>query len=236
MRLDKMLTHMNCGSRKEVQALIRGGRVSVDGATVKDPACKTDPEKAVVEIDGRKQSYKAQRYFMLNKPSGVVTASRDGRHKTVLDLFPGNERRGLFAAGRLDKDTEGLLIITDDGAFSHSLMSPAKHVGKVYEALVEGELADDAAAVFQKGVALKDGYVCLPALLEVLKAGPDLLVRVTLHEGKYHQVKRMIAAVGGKVIKLRRISLGGLVLDPGLAPGEWRELTEDEIAALGGEG
>ncbi len=128
MRLDKLLTHLNCGSRKEVQRFIRAGRVEVDGKAVLDPAYKTDPATAVVALDGCVQRYRAQRYYMLNKPSGVITANSDGRHKTVLDLFPENERRGLFAVGRLDKDTEGLLIVTDAGALSHALMSPAKHV------------------------------------------------------------------------------------------------------------
>ena len=128
MRLDKLLAHLNCGSRKEVQAMIRAGRVAVDGAVLTDPAAKVDPDTAQVALDGQAQTYRAQRYYMLNKPAGVITASRDERHDTVLGLFPENMRRGLFAVGRLDKDTEGLLIITDDGALSHALMSPARHV------------------------------------------------------------------------------------------------------------
>ena len=151
MRLDKLLTHLNCGSRKEVQALIRAGRVSVEGQVVRDPAAKLDPETAAVSVDGQVQRYRAQRYYMLNKPAGVITASRDTRHPTVLGLFPENERRGLFAVGRLDKDTEGLLIVTDDGALSHALMSPARHVSKVYEAEIEGEMAKDAVQRFAEG-------------------------------------------------------------------------------------
>ncbi len=162
MRLDKLLSHLNCGSRKEVQAMIRTGRVTVDGAAETDPAAKVDPDTACVALDGQAQRYRAQRYYMLNKPAGVITASRDERHETVLDLFPAGERRGLFAVGRLDKDTEGLLIVTDDGALSHALMSPARHVSKVYEAVVEGELARDAAERFQKGLALRDGTACRP--------------------------------------------------------------------------
>ena len=162
---------------------------------------------------------------MLNKPAGVITASRDERHETVLDLFPAGERRGLFAVGRLDKDTEGLLIVTDDGALSHALMSPARHVSKVYEAVVEGTLARDAAERFQKGLTLRDGTECLPARLEILSEGAETRVRVTLREGKYHQVKRMVAAVGGTVVQLRRVQLGGLLLDPNLPAGAFRELS-----------
>ncbi|MDO4271259.1 MAG: pseudouridine synthase [Eubacteriales bacterium] len=232
MRLDKLLTHLNCGSRKEVGAYIRGGRVTVDGAAVHDPAAKIDPDAAAVALDGQVQRYRAQRYYMLNKPAGVITASRDERHETVLDLFPAGERRGLFAVGRLDKDTEGLLIVTDDGALSHALMSPGRHVPKEYEAEVEGLLAADAAERFQKGLVLKDGTVCLPAQLELLADSPALCVRVTLREGKYHQVKRMIAAVGGRVVRLRRVRLGGLALDPALASGAYRPLDDAEIALL----
>ena len=233
MRLDKLLTHLHCGSRKEVGALIRAGRIAADGLLVRDPAYKIDPETVSVSMDGVPQRYQAQRYFMLNKPAGVITASRDERHDTVLELFPEAARRGLFAVGRLDKDTEGLLLLTDDGAFSHALMSPGRHVSKVYEATVEGELPSDAAARFQQGLTLKDGTVCLPAAFELLEQTPEQRVRVTLCEGKYHQVKRMIAALGGVVVYLRRVQIGGLLLDEGLAPGAFRALTETEIALLG---
>lgn len=236
MRLDKLLAHLNCGSRKEVQAMIRAGRVQVDGVTERDPAAKVDADTAQVVLDGQAQHYQAQRYYMLNKPAGVITASRDERHDTVLELFPEEMRRGLFAVGRLDKDTEGLLLITDDGALSHALMSPARHVDKVYEAEVEGELVPDAAARFAAGLELKDGTVCRPAQLE---AAPDLgenWVRVTLREGKYHQVKRMIAAVGGVVVRLRRVELGGLTLDPALSPGAFRALTAQELTLLTQQG
>ncbi|MGI6180829.1 MAG: pseudouridine synthase [Agathobaculum sp.] len=232
MRLDKLLTHLNCGSRKEVGAMIRAGRVAVDGTVICDPAYKVDPDRAAVALDGQAQQYRAQRYFMLNKPAGVITANRDGRHSTVLELFPEQQRRGLFAVGRLDKDTEGLLIVTDDGALSHALMSPGRHVSKVYEAEVEGALAKDAAARFAAGLTLKDGTVCLPAKLEVLAETPVQAVRVVLKEGKYHQVKRMIAAVGGTVVRLRRVQIGGLPLDTALKPGEFRMLTEPELVLL----
>lgn len=232
MRLDKLLAHLNCGSRKEVQAMIRAGRVCVDGAAETDPAAKVDPDAALIALDGQVQRYRAQRYYMLNKPAGVITASRDERHGTVLDLFPEEERRGLFAVGRLDKDTEGLLIVTDDGALSHALMSPVRHVAKVYEAVIEGELARDAAERFRQGLTLRDGTVCLPARLDILPGDGETRVRVTLREGKYHQVKRMVAAVGATVVRLRRVKLGGLVLDPALPAGAFRELTEQELEQL----
>lgn len=232
MRLDKLLAHLNCGSRKEVQAMIRAGRVQVNGAVERDPAAKVDSDTAQVILDGQTQHYQAQRYYMLNKPAGVITASRDARHATVLELFPEEMRRGLFAVGRLDKDTEGLLIVTDDGALSHALMSPTRHVYKVYEAVVEGELLPDAEARFAKGLTLRDGTVCLPARLERLPDDVVQRVRVTLREGKYHQVKRMIAAVGGVVVQLRRVQLGGLRLDSGLAAGEFRALTDEELTLL----
>lgn len=232
MRLDKLLTHLNCGSRKEVQSMIRSGRVSVAGEVMRDPAAKLDPETASVFLDGQEQRYRAQRYYMLNKPAGVITASRDERHKSVLELFPEKERRGLFAVGRLDKDTEGLLIITDDGALSHELMSPAHHVSKVYEAVVEGELDSRAAERFAEGLTLRDGTVCRPAKLEMLSPMPEQRFRITLQEGKYHQVKRMVAAVGGEVVGLRRVKLGGLMLDRRLAPGEYRFLDADEVVLL----
>lgn len=232
MRLDKILTHLNCGSRREVAAWVRAGRVTVDGQTVRDPAYKADPDLAALTLDGRALCYRAQRYYMLNKPAGVITANRDGRHQTVMELFPENERKGLFAIGRLDKDTEGLLLITDDGALSHALMAPGRHVQKLYEAVCDGELAPDAEARFHEGLTLGDGTVCRPAALEIVRDAPALTVRVTLCEGKYHQVKRMLKAVGAEVTALKRLSIGALGLDTSLAPGAYRPLTEAEIALL----
>ena len=180
---------------------------------------KVDPDRSQTAVDGTVQRYRAQRYYMLNKPMGVITASRDERHDTALELFPDELRRGLFAVGRLDKDTEGLLLITDDGALSHALMSPNRHVEKEYEAVVDGALAADAVAP-EQGMTLRDGTECKPASWS-LETEPELRVRVTLQEGKYHQVKRMIAAVGGTVTALKRLRLGGLWLDKTLAPGEF---------------
>ena len=170
---------------------------------------------------------------MLHKPSGVLTATSDRSQPTVLDLFPPElQRFGLVPAGRLDKDTTGLLLITDDGALSHALMSPNRHVEKEYEAVVDGVLAADAVLRFEQGMTLRDGTECKPAKLEILETEPELRVRVTLKEGKYHQVKRMIAAVGGTVTALKRLRLGGLWLDKTLAPGEFRELTQEELEKL----
>ena len=232
MRLDKLLSHLNCGSRKEVQSFIRAGRVAVNDTAERDPAAKVDPDADRVSLDGREQTYRAQRYYMLNKPAGVITASRDERHGTVLELFPESLRRGLFAVGRLDKDTEGLLLVTDDGALSHALMSPARHVSKVYEAEIEGEMAKDAVQRFAQGMTLKDGTVCRPAKLEHVPAACGQCVRITLQEGKYHQVKRMLAARGKPVLYLKRLSMGPLELDPELVTGGWRPLTEEERKRL----
>ena len=227
MRLDKLLSHLNCGSRKEVQALIRAGRVSVD--VQKDPAFKVDPDRSQTAVDGTVQRYRAQRYYMLNKPMGVITASRDERHDTVLELFPAELRRGLFAVGRLDKDTEGLLLLTDDGELTHRLLSPRYHVDKVYYAKVEGVPNAADAEAFADGLLLEDGLQCLPAKLEPL--GGDACL-VTLREGKFHQVKRMLASRGKPVRYLKRLSMGPLRLEDTLLPGQCRELSPEELAAV----
>ena len=181
-------------------------------------------------MDGETVSGERLVYLMLHKPAGLVSATEDPRQPTVLELLPQHLRRvGLFPAGRLDKDTEGLLLITDDGALSHALMSPNRHVEKEYEAVVDGALAADAVLRFEQGMTLRDGTECKSAKLEILETEPELRVHVTLKEGKYHQVKRMIAAVGGTVTALKRLRLGGLWLDKTLTPGEFRELTQEEI-------
>lgn len=227
-RLDKILTHLNCGSRKEVSAWIRAGRVSVDDITVQDPAAKIDAEISQIKLDGVLQSYQEHRYIMLNKPAGIITANHDMRHETVMDLFPKEERKGLFPIGRLDKDTEGLLLITDDGALSHALMSPRKHIEKTYLAEIEGAIAENAQQLFLDGLVLKDKTVCLPAKLKIISKDETTLVEIKIQEGKYHQVKRMIAAVGGHVATLKRIQIGKLMLDEKLGTGEYRNLTQEE--------
>lgn len=235
MRLDKFLVEMKKGSRSEVKKLIKSGRVTVDGRTVREPEQKFDPERAQISLDGQTVSYASFEYFMLNKPQGVVSATEDRRFQTVVDLIGDARRKDLFPAGRLDIDTEGLLLITNDGQLAHQLLSPKKHVDKVYFARVEGILPSDVKEQFAKGLTLDGEVKTLPAQLELLKKGPVSEVRLTIHEGKFHQVKRMFEAVGCRVIYLKRLSMGSLVLDETLAPGEYRRLTDDELRALKGE-
>ena len=232
-RLDKALSSLGCGSRKEVGAMIRAGRATVNGQIVRDPSVKVTPAEDQLTLAGEPVRWRIGRYYMLNKPPGVVSARVDNLHETVLGLFPEKERAVLFPVGRLDKDTEGLLLVTDDGAFAHALTAPRRHVDKVYAAIVEGRLELSAPKRFAEGLTLADGTLCKPAVLDVL--GPQdgmTRVEVTLREGKHHQVKRMIAAVGGHVAHLKRLSIGPLRLDDALAPGEYRELTEEEVAML----
>lgn len=235
MRLDKFLVEMKKGSRSEVKKLIKSGRVTVDGRTVREPEQKFDPERVQISLDGQTVSYASFEYFMLNKPQGVVSATEDRRFQTVVDLIGDARRKDLFPAGRLDIDTEGLLLITNDGQLAHQLLSPKKHVDKVYFARVEGILPSDVKEQFAKGLTLDGEVKTLPAQLELLKEGPVSEVRLTIHEGKFHQVKRMFEAVGCRVIYLKRLSMGSLVLDETLAPGEYRRLTDDELRALKGE-
>lgn len=235
LRLDKFLVEMKKGSRSEVKKLIKSGRVTVDGRTVREQEQKFDPERAQISLDGQTVSYASFEYFMLNKPQGVVSATEDRRFQTVVDLIGDARRKDLFPAGRLDIDTEGLLLITNDGQLAHQLLSPKKHVDKVYFARVEGILPSDVKEQFAKGLTLDGEVKTLPAQLELLKEGPVSEVRLTIHEGKFHQVKRMFEAVGCRVIYLKRLSMGSLVLDETLAPGEYRRLTDDELRALKGE-
>lgn len=232
-RLDKALSSLGCGSRKEVGLMIRAGRVAVNGQVVRDPAHRVVPAEDCLALGGEILRWRIGRYYMLNKPPDLVSARVDNLHETVLSVFPEKEQKGLFPVGRLDKNTEGLLLITDDGGFAHALTAPRRHVDKVYLALVEGRLARSAPEQFAAGLTLADGTVCKPAELIVLGEEDGLTrVQVTLREGKHHQVKRMIAATGGHVAHLKRISIGPLALDETLAPGEYRELTEDEVGAL----
>lgn len=229
-RLDKMVANTGHWSRKEVRELVKQGRVTVDGVAADKFDAKYPPE-AVVAVDGTPLRHSRATYLMLHKPAGVLSATEDRRQATVLDLLPKHyQRLGLFPVGRLDKDTEGLLLLTDDGALSHELLSPKKHVDKVYYAKVEGVIPPTAVAEFERGMVLEDGLVCRSAGLELLEEGHACLV--TLREGKFHQVKRMLAHVGTPVTYLKRLSMGGLVLDERLAPGEWRELGEEEMRLL----
>ncbi len=228
LRLDKLLADTGRWSRKEAKLLLKQGRVKVDGAVEKSGDRKVEPQLAVVTVDGEGLRWAEFRYLMLHKPGGVLTATEDRHQKTVLDLLP-PDCRDLFPVGRLDKDTEGLLLLTDDGELAHHLLSPKHHVDKCYLACIEGEVDEADCAAFRSGIVLGDGTKCLPAELESLGAGKCL---VTLREGKFHQVKRMLASRGKPVVGLKRLSMGTLRLDEGLKPGEFRPLTEAEETEL----
>ena len=231
-RLDKILAGTGRWSRKEVRELAKLGRVEVNGQVVRGPDDKFDRTAMEVRVDGEPISPEPYYYLMLYKPAGLLSVTEDPRQPTVLELLPPPLRRvGLFPEGRLDKDTEGLLLLTNHGPLGHQLLSPGRHVDKVYFVRVEGTLDQTDAAAFQAGLVLEDGLHCLPAELEVLEDPSTGLV--TLREGKYHQVKRMLADRGKPVRYLKRLSMGPLALDPALAPGEWRPLTGEERAALG---
>ncbi len=228
MRLDKLLTHLGVASRSGVKELLKAGRVRVNGEAVRDAAFQVQEGDGVL-LDGKRLDTRLSRHVMLHKPAGVLTAKEDARQETVMDLLPPvYSAVGCMPVGRLDKDTTGMLLLTTDGELAHRLISPERHVDKVYEARVEGTLTDRDAEAFAAGSPLKD-FTALPAKLEIL--GSDL-ARVTVREGKFHQVRRMFGAVGKPVLALRRLSFGPLPLDEALAPGEYRELTETEIAAL----
>ncbi len=229
-RLDKVLADLGLGSRRELKELIRGGHVRIDGVVCLKPEQKLDPERQKLSVDGEELLVRRLRYFMLDKPAGVVTATEDREQKTVLDLLPPELRRlGLFPVGRLDKDTSGLLLLTNDGEFAHRVISPKSCVEKRYYADIDGEVTREDVAAFAAGLLLRDGTVCLPAGLE--RVGEHACC-VTVTEGKYHQVKRMLASRGKPVQTLRRLSIGALVLDESLGPGGIRELTQEDLCKL----
>lgn len=229
-RLDKLLAGTGKWSRREVKALVRQGLVRVDGRLAASAEDKLDPAVAIITVAGETISLCRFTYVMLHKPAGVLTATEDRKQPTVLDLLPPELRRiGLVPVGRLDKDTEGLLLLTNDGELAHRLLSPKYHVEKRYLARVDGELSAADTEAFARGMTLGDGLECLPAGLEVL---PDRVCIVTLREGKFHQVKRMLAARGAPVLYLKRLSMGPLTLDDSLAAGAYRLLRAEEILAL----
>ena len=233
-RLDKIIASTGRFSRREVKLLVRQGRVLVDGVPARSAEDRMAPETAEITVDGERLAWRRYTWLMMNKPAGVLSATEDGRGKTVLDLLPEElRRRELFPVGRLDKDTEGLLLLTNEGGLAHDLLSPKKHVDKVYYARTAGELEEADCRAFAAGMVLGDGLECLPAGLEVLSAGAGgSEALVTLREGKFHQVKRMLAARGKPVLYLKRMKMGNLTLDPALEPGEYRFLTEEEVALL----
>ncbi|WP_232698968.1 pseudouridine synthase [Brevibacillus daliensis] len=231
-RLDKVLANMGKGTRKEVKQLIKQRLVTVDGKLATDPGMHVIPEQQVIEIDGKPLLFKRWIYVMLNKPDGVISATEDSFHETVVDLLPEEWAHKVHPVGRLDIDTEGLLLLTNDGQLSHSLLSPKKKVDKEYYARIDGRVTEEHVAAFSQGVTLDDEYVTLPAKLEILESGDTSEIHVTIMEGKFHQVKRMFAAFGLRVMYLKRLRMGSLLLDDSLELGDYRELTEEELLAL----
>ena len=232
IRLDKFLSEMSGWTRSEVKKIVRTGSVTVDGNEVKKPETKIDEKLSIVSVDGRQIKYNKYEYYMLNKPAGVISATEDKREKTVIDLIIERKRKDLFPVGRLDRDTEGLLLISNDGELAHRLLSPSKHVDKVYYAQIDGEVTIEDVEAFQQGVDIGEEKLTRPAKLRVLKSGTQSEIELTICEGKFHQVKRMFQAVGKEVVYLKRLQMGTLILDESLKPGEYRELTEQEIADL----
>lgn len=231
MRLDKYLSEAGIGTRTELKKGIRKGFATVNGVVADRPETKVD-EHDTVTWKGMTVAYASLEYIMLNKPAGVVSATEDYRDTTVIDIVE-SIRNDLFPVGRLDKDTEGLLILTNDGALSHRLLSPKRHVDKVYEADVDGVMTEEDVAVFAEGFVVDEELTAKPAKLEIMSVEDDRChIRLTLHEGKFHQVKRMVAARGCEVTYLKRVSMGKLVLDPSLLPGDYRDLTSEEVLAL----
>ena len=231
MRLDKFLSGMGAGTRTEIKKAVKAGMVTVNGTVAKDPGMQVSEDSAVT-FRGEPVVYEEFVYYMMNKPAGVISASDDSREETVVDLIAEQKRKDLFPAGRLDRDTEGLLLITNDGGLAHRLLSPKHHVDKKYYAMVSGAVTDEDVQAFEDGLVLTDGLECLPAKLEILRAGATSEVEVVIQEGKFHQIKRMFAARGMEVLYLKRLTMGQLILDDTLEPGEYRRLTEKELQSL----
>ena len=232
-RLDKLIASQGKLSRSDVKKMVKSGRVTVDGAAVKSANIKVDADASVIAVDGKALNYKKHIYIMLNKPQGVISASNDKTQKTVVDLVPPEfYRDGLFPAGRLDGDTVGFVLITDDGDFAHRILSPKNHIMKTYHATLMHPLTDEDIEHFKKGIELSDGTLCLEAEVRMLPDTEENIAEVKICEGKYHQVKRMFAALGNKVIYLRRVKMGELPLDETLPEGHCREITDDELRLI----
>ena len=231
MRLDKFLCEIGVGTRSEVKTYLKKGQVTVNGEIIKKPEVKIDETKDDICFQGQPLLYEAVQYFLLNKPAGCVTATRDNLSETVMSFLPDNRRDDLFPVGRLDKDTEGLLLITNDGQLAHELLSPRKHVDKTYFAVIDGEVREEHKQLFLEGLDIGDEELTMPAKLEILKSGEVSEIELTIQEGRFHQVKRMLEAIGTKVTYLKRISMGPLVLGD-LKPGEVRILTNSELESL----
>lgn len=233
-RLDKVLSNLGYGSRKEIKVLVKNGEVEVEGNIVKSSSMKVNPEKDVIKVSGEEINYRKYIYIMMNKPSGVISATFDNYDETVIDLLDYSEIAfSPFPVGRLDKDTEGLLLITNDGILNHRLTSPKWHVNKIYYAEINLPVTKEDVDAFEKGITLDDGYKCMPAKMEIVNSNDDgSEVYVTVQEGKYHQVKRMFEALEKKVIYLKRIKIGELDLDKDLQVGDYRELSKEELKNL----
>lgn len=232
IRLDKYLADMGVGTRSEVKKYVKQGKISVDGQVVKSADIKIDIERQSVMYQGQLVGYEEFEYYMLHKPAGVVSATTDAKDKTVIDLITDKKRKDLFPVGRLDKDTEGLLLITNDGDMAHRLLAPKKHVDKVYYAKIDGRVTEEDVIAFREGVSIGQGEVAKPAKLEILKADEISEIYVTIQEGKFHQVKRMFHTIGKEVLYLKRLSMGSLVLDESLPLGAYRKLTREELEDL----
>jgi len=232
IRLDKYLADMGVGTRTEVKKYIRQGKVKIDGLVVKSPEEKVDIENQEVSYLDQLVGYDTFEYYMLNKPAGVISATTDAKEKTVIDLITDKKRKDLFPVGRLDKDTEGLLLITNDGELAHRLLSPKKHVDKLYYAKVKGVVTEADVKTFAEGVSLGQGEMAKPAVLEIIASDEISEIKLTIQEGKFHQVKRMFLSVGKEVIYLKRLSMGTLVLDENLPLGGYRPLKAEELEQL----
>lgn len=228
MRLDKFLCEMNIGTRSQVKDFIRKGLISINGNIAKKPEEKVNPNEDCITFKGEVLKYQQFYYYMLNKPQGVVSATKDNHDKTVLDLIK-TDRKDIFPVGRLDKDTEGLLLLTNDGELAHNMLSPKKHVDKTYLVTIKKELLAEEIFSLEQGVDIGDDKPTAPARVEVLDAAH---IHLTIREGRFHQVKRMLKAVDNEVLALKRISFGPLALDEALLPGESRELTAQEVALI----
>ncbi|MBR5597559.1 MAG: rRNA pseudouridine synthase [Lachnospiraceae bacterium] len=229
IRLDKFLCEMEIGTRSQVKELIKKGNVLVDGEVIKKADYKFEENVAKVFVNGKEISYQKYYYYMLHKPAGVVSATVDNHDKTVMELLKNAPGRDMFPVGRLDKDTEGLLLITNDGELSHNLLSPKKHIDKTYLVKTKKEITDSMISSLEKGVDIGEDHLTLPAKVKLIK---EQVIELTITEGKFHQVKRMLKAVDNEVVYLKRLSMGSLTLDENLAPGEYRLLTKKEIEEL----
>uniref|UniRef100_UPI003FF07F52 pseudouridine synthase n=2 Tax=Candidatus Fimivicinus sp. TaxID=3056640 RepID=UPI003FF07F52 len=232
-RIDKLIASQGALSRSDVRRLVKSGAIALNGSPVRDAGQKADPEADQITVSGRPLFISKYLYLMLDKPAGIVSASRDAEQKTVIDLVPSALRRdGLFPAGRLDKDTTGFVLITNDGEFAHRILSPKKHISKTYLARLARPVDGRSIEAFRSGLVLADGTRCMEAGLQILEDDETPLAEVVLHEGRYHQIKRMFAALGNEVIALRRVKMGDLPLDETLGPGGCRKITAEELQKI----